>query len=201
MADIVVPRILVMDTGPLITLAVADSLDYLLLPGLPVIVPDAVFFEATRNSTAIGAMDITEWVQAHADKVNIVPTSVFVAEVSLLENNNVRVPDLGERAALEIIRYTPFVNKDEIAILLTEDDEVIRGRFIPEYERSRIVIVTTFDLLESLEEAQLINSVDAVYDRANDGGRMATKKQTEKENYERAMAALQAALKTNGPKP
>jgi hypothetical protein len=42
MIDELVPRILVMDTGPLITLAVADSLDYLLLPGLPVIIPDAV---------------------------------------------------------------------------------------------------------------------------------------------------------------
>ncbi len=200
MADVVVPRILVMDTGPLITLAVADSLDYLLLPGLPVIIPDAVFYEATRKSVAIGAADTTEWVQTHANKISIVPTAVFLSEVTLATDRKVRVPDLGERAALEIIRHTPFASESEIAILLTEDDEVIRGRFIPLDERHRVVVVTTCDLLESLEEAQLINSVEAVYARANDGGRMATKRRTEKENHARAMAALDSILKTNGPK-
>ncbi len=40
-------RLIVTDAPPLITLAVAKSLDYLLYPELPVIVPDAVFHEAT----------------------------------------------------------------------------------------------------------------------------------------------------------
>ena len=196
-----VPRILVMDTGPLITLAVAESLDYLLMPGLPVVVPDAVYFEATRKSAAIGAASVTEWVQAHADKISIVPTEVFEFEIEALERGNKRMRDLGERAALEVIRYTPFASEHEVAILLTEDDEIIRGRFVPRDERLRIVVVTTHDLLEGLERAQRINSVEAVYKRANDGGRMASKKQTQKENHERAMAALEAVMKTNGPKP
>jgi hypothetical protein len=198
MAEGPVPRILVMDTGPLITLAVADSLDYLLLPGLPIIVPDAVYFEATRKSTAIGAADIIEWTQTNADKVSIVPTHVFETEFAMIESGNMRVPDLGERAALEVIRYTPFVSEHEVAILLTEDDEVIRGRFISKDERHRIVVVTTRDLLESLEDSQLINSADAVYDLAKAGGRIASKNLTEKENRDRAKASLDAALKTNG---
>jgi hypothetical protein len=33
----------VLDTGPIITLAAADSLDYLLSPSVPVIIPNAVF--------------------------------------------------------------------------------------------------------------------------------------------------------------
>jgi hypothetical protein len=43
-------RIIVTDAPPLITLAAAKSLDYLLYqlyPGLPVVIPDAVFHEAT----------------------------------------------------------------------------------------------------------------------------------------------------------
>ena len=32
----------VLDTGPLITLAAADSLDYLLYPNVQVVIPDAV---------------------------------------------------------------------------------------------------------------------------------------------------------------
>lgn len=201
MADTPIPRILVMDTGPLITLAVAEALDYLFFPGFPVVIPDAVFFEATRKSHALGAGGITEWSQTHADKVSIVPTSVFVSEIGSLERGDVRVQDLGERSALEVIRYTPFTSEHEVAILLTEDDAVIAGRFIPANQRHRIVVVTTHDFLEGLERAQKINSVDEIYRRANDGGRLASKKQTEKENHDRAKAALDAVLKTNGPKP
>lgn len=200
MAEEPIPRILVMDTGPLITLAVADSLDYLLVPGFPVIVPDAVFFEATRKSDAIGAESILEWVQLHANRVNIVPTSVYASNAVSLEGGGPRVPDMGERSAIEVVRYTPFATEQEVAILLTEDDEVVEGRHFSEDVRHRIVVVTTHDFLEGLEKARRINSVQAVYDRANDGGRMASKRQTEKEKYTRAMAALDAVLKTNGSK-
>jgi hypothetical protein len=45
----------VVETGPLITLAAADSLDYLLYPNVPIVIPDAVFYEATRDSAKLGA--------------------------------------------------------------------------------------------------------------------------------------------------
>ncbi len=194
------PRILVMDTGPLITLAVAESLDYLLLPAVPVIIPDAVLFEATRKSEAIGAFSITLWVQAHANQINVVPTKLFEMHIESLEGGRAKMPDMGERAALEVIEHTPFASEGEIAILLTEDDQVIRGLAIPESERHRIVVVTTHDFLEGLEKAQRINSAEAVYDRADDAGRMASKRQTENEAHARALAAVNAVLKTNGPK-
>lgn len=40
--------IIVSDTPPRITLAAVKSLDYLLYPALPVIIPDTVFVEATK---------------------------------------------------------------------------------------------------------------------------------------------------------
>ena len=49
-----------MDTGPLITLAAADSLDYLLYPAVPLYVPDAVLYEATRDSAALGDMRLLQ---------------------------------------------------------------------------------------------------------------------------------------------
>ena len=58
----------VLDTGPLITLAAADSLDYLLYPNVPVVIPDAVFYEATRDSAKLGAQSIIDWVKAHHDQ-------------------------------------------------------------------------------------------------------------------------------------
>lgn len=45
--------LVVTDAPPLITLATARSLDYLLYPGLPVIIPDAVFHEATRMAAPL----------------------------------------------------------------------------------------------------------------------------------------------------
>lgn len=46
-------KVLVLNTGPLITLAAAETLDYLLYPRVPVIVPNAVLYEATRESQAL----------------------------------------------------------------------------------------------------------------------------------------------------
>jgi hypothetical protein len=194
MAEEFNPRIFVMDTGPLITLAAAESLDYLLILDLPVIIPDAVFYEATSNSTAIGAADIAEWTQAHADKLNIVPSQIFASHFSMLSRGSVKTPNLGESAALEVARHSPFLNDDEQALLLTEDDKVLNGLFIPESDRKRIVVLSTHDYLDGLEKAQMINSADAVYQRANDSQRFASKKKAEKENHDRAMAALNAAL-------
>ena len=50
------PRValFVVDTGPLITLAAADSLDYLLYPNVPIIIADAVFYEATLIARSLG---------------------------------------------------------------------------------------------------------------------------------------------------
>jgi hypothetical protein len=55
------PRValFVVDTGPLITLAAADSLDYLLYPNVPIIIADAVFYEATRDGAKLGAQSIS----------------------------------------------------------------------------------------------------------------------------------------------
>nr|WP_294516795.1 hypothetical protein [uncultured Rhodopila sp.] len=61
-------KLIVSDTGPLITLAAADSLDYRLYPGIPVCVPDAALYEATVRSDALGAQSIADWVQKHTER-------------------------------------------------------------------------------------------------------------------------------------
>jgi hypothetical protein len=49
-------KIIVTDAPPLITLEAAKSLNYLLYPALPIIIPDAVFFfEATNAGGKLGA--------------------------------------------------------------------------------------------------------------------------------------------------
>lgn len=58
--------LIVTDSPPLITLAAAQSLDYLLYPALPVIIPDAVFHEATTSTGKLGAQEILDWYRAHS---------------------------------------------------------------------------------------------------------------------------------------
>lgn len=60
--------LIVTDAPPLITLAAAQSLDYLLYPGLPVIIPDAVLYEATHASGKLGAQEILDWYRAHSKR-------------------------------------------------------------------------------------------------------------------------------------
>jgi hypothetical protein len=98
--------IIVSDVPPLITLAAVQSLDYLLYPSLPVIIPDAVFHEATSAAGKLGAREILDWYRAHTDQVRVEPTAVFHEEMVLRDALPGRKParDLGERAAIEVIR-------------------------------------------------------------------------------------------------
>ena len=65
--------LIVTDTSPLITLAVADSLESLLRINPPIRIPDAVYAEATRNRTAAAASRIAAWIDDNPDQVRIVP--------------------------------------------------------------------------------------------------------------------------------
>ncbi len=47
-------KLFVVDTGPLITLAAAQSLDYLLFVDADVVIPDAVLYEATHDASRLG---------------------------------------------------------------------------------------------------------------------------------------------------
>lgn len=120
--DRVKATLLIVDAGPLITLAAAASLDYLLYADGPVIIPDAVFFEATRDASRLGADVIVEWANARLDRVHIAPTNAFAAfardyEAGLTD----RELDLGERAAVEYARHHCHLEPDERAVLLSED--------------------------------------------------------------------------------
>jgi len=79
--------LIVTDAGPLITLAVADALDTLLLLGARVIVPDMVQFEVTRHIDRPGAQEFMVWLGAHRDMVEIGHTEEFeeFAEILALD--------------------------------------------------------------------------------------------------------------------
>jgi predicted nucleic acid-binding protein len=69
--------IIVTDTGPLITLAVADSLDVLLLPDLPVIIPDMVRHEVIQDLSKPGAALVAEWIRNNPHKITVAATEML----------------------------------------------------------------------------------------------------------------------------
>ena len=189
-------RLIVMDTGPLITLAVASSLDYLLYPGLPVLIPDAVLYEATRDSDALGAQHILDWTQAHSERVQTISTEVFFNYVQSREAMpGRREKDMGERAAIEVIHDGVRLAPGQRALLMTEDDKVLRRVLVFETALTAVMIpITTRDFLVGMEAAKLINSADEVYRRAEDGGRLASQRVVLEGQHERAREAVAQAL-------
>jgi hypothetical protein len=161
-------RLIVADAPPLITLAVAKSLDYLLYPELPVLIPDAVFHEATAAAGKLGAQEILDWYRAHADVVRVEPTEIFQNEMTLREIAGHRPSrDLGERAALELIRNLPM-GAGERALLLSDDRDAERLVII---DPEKMILLTTWDYLRQLEEAQRIQSADAIIAAVRAAGR------------------------------
>ena len=89
-------KLFVVDTGPLITLALAQSLDCLLYVDADVVIPDAVLHEATRDANRLGAQDIIDWVKAHRAKVEIAATKAYeIFDAARASIPNLREPDLG----------------------------------------------------------------------------------------------------------
>jgi hypothetical protein len=161
--------VIVTDSPPLITLAAAGTLDYLLYPDLPVIIPDAVFHEATAAAGKLGAREILDWYRAHIDRVRVEPTTIFREEMLLREVMPGRraARDLGERAALEVIRDFPLADEAR-ALLLSDDRDAER---LVAYQPNRAILLTTWDYLRLLEETRRIQSADAVMDAARVVGR------------------------------
>ncbi len=195
-----ISRILITDTSSLITLAVADSLDYLAVGGIPIVIPDAVYYEATFDIEKLGATSIIEWSQKNPHVVQIMPTSIFADQIRRIEQGEPRKRNLGEHAALEIANDSTLLSDGGQAFILTEDDAVLDGGFIHSNRTKRIIVISTYDFLAALEAEQLINSADAVYALASDAGRLASRRRADKERHETTVAAIKDIMHRQDPK-
>jgi hypothetical protein len=82
---------------------------------------------------------------------------------------------------------------------ITEDDRLLSGTYVVlDVDRDRAISITTRDFLEGLEEAQRINSADDVYRRAEDAGRLASRRTALAGDHERAIAAVKRVLRRRG---
>jgi hypothetical protein len=167
-------KLFVVDTGPLITLAAAHSLDYLLFVSADVVIPDAVLYEATHDASRLGAQDIIDWAKARRASIGIAPTKAYEAfDAARATIPNFRQPDLGGRAAVEVIEEPDRLLGDERGILLCEETAVLRRVVVR--DRERIVEISTLDFLTILEAEQRFQSAEAVFALAEQAGRPASR--------------------------
>jgi hypothetical protein len=191
--------LIVTDASPLITLGASGALDCLLLPGVPVFIPDMVYTEVTHDMARLGAGEIAAWLRAHEGQVQIVPTEVY-AEFEALRaiNPNTRFQDRGERAALEVLNYKTSADPELQAMLLFEDSDIRRRSFVrllPE----RVTAISTGDFLHELETAGRIQSVDHILDEAATRGRNVEQQRQPTAAADPARAMLREQLTWSGP--
>lgn len=122
------PVILLADAGPLITLAYADALDLLLLPGWTVQMVDMVLHEVTRNQTPT-SRKIAAWVAQH--QLPIRETSILRRYTEASAAGEVpRKANLGELAAQELMTDFALLAEPSVGVFLFEDHKIARASFL-----------------------------------------------------------------------
>ena len=159
--------IIVTDSSPLVTLAIAGELDVLLLPKLRVLVPDMVRFEVIRYPDKPGSKEVAEWL-----RINSVAQKVFIESTEIFEDFLIlqkakpehKIKDSGESAAAEVLNNV-LQNKDFGAILIFEDSAVKKPNYLRRLP-NEVVVVSTSEFLHGLQANNLIESADKILDKA-----------------------------------
>jgi hypothetical protein len=160
--------LIVTDSGPLITLAIAESLDSLFLPNLPVIVPDMVRHEVIQDLSKPGAALVAEWIRNNdPHRLTVRPTETY-EEFMLLRSMNpaTKTKNRGEQAAAEVLARG-LEGKDFGAILLFEDSAIRKTNFLTRLPDC-VVITSTSEFLFGLEAHGLLQHAQSILDRAVD---------------------------------
>ena len=148
--------ILIVDTGPLKTLAYAGRLDLLLKPGLPVLVTDMVLEELRAK-----------------DKEGNIAALKFLSECILnkrVEEYLTDVPkkiekyrelglDPGDESIRICLKRLAAKNDENYVLLLFEDNDLAKNSFLPV---DNVYLLTTRPFLQRLEILKYIESAEDV---------------------------------------
>lgn len=161
-------RILLPDTGPLISLAVGNALDLLLLVSddVRLVLTDVVEFESTYRADHFpDARAITDFLQKHADRVEVMPT--IIGKLALGDRKR-RAEDaeqpslpknLGELSITDFVISLRTVNPGDPMLVLIEDDWFAANAYaVP----GNVHLLSTSAYLDGLQELGLIPSAAAV---------------------------------------
>ena len=191
-------KLFVVDTGPLITLAAARSLDYLGYVQAGLVIPDAVLYEATADAARLGAQDVIDWVKVNRTRVEIAPTKAYqVFDAARSAIPGLREPNLGERAAIEVIEAPDRLTGQARGVLLCEETAVLRRIVVR--DRERVVELSTLDFLRILETERRIQSADQVFALAAQAGRYPSRVEKLAQHDSDTREALRELLRAAGP--
>jgi len=158
--------LVVTDSGPLITLGVAKALDALLAPKLPIIIPDMVRFEVTRDRAKSGAQEVADWIRAtEGEALRVASTEVFEEYQALTAAwPGTKIAGRGTQAAAEVL-CKELAQKDHGAVLLFEDSNVREQNFLVRMP-DEFLVTSTSEFLFGLESLHLLPSAAAILQRA-----------------------------------
>lgn len=180
-------------------MAAARSLDYLLYAAVDLVIPDAVLHEATRDAARLGAQDIIDWVKSHRGQVEIAATKAYERyDLARMSAPQLREPDLGERAAVEVIEEPDRLQGGERGLLLCEETAVLKRVVVR--DRDRIVEISTLDFLRILEAERRIQSAEQVFELAAKAGRSASRVEKLSVQDEVTRHAIQGLVGRRDPK-
>ena len=152
------------DAGPLITLAYADALDVLMLPGWQVRVVDMVQHEVTRNQTPT-SKKLAKWLKRKS--VQIISTQTFHIHAQVLGQPG-RKANLGELAIQEAINQMALAQPPQRAVMLFEDHRIASANF---YLPDDSLKVSTRAFLTFLQDKGWIDSASDIERQAILAGR------------------------------
>lgn len=168
-------RVIISDSGPLISLAACDRLNLLLEFQRPVLVLDVIKAECLRHPDKIGAATLAAWFDGPGCPVEIIPTPFLAAwqqavaeeEANPESHLSVGIGDGANAWALKQAQIDASIHQP--TLVLTEDgpfgDGILRDRF-PE-----VHVLSTRAFLRTLENFGRIPSAQAVLDEIAHAGR------------------------------
>ncbi len=149
------------DSGPLISLGIANHLGLLLRLGLPLFLVDEVFRECTRDLSKPGALAIKDFVSQNPENVQIVQT--FVGEMAERVRKEGGSPGRGlnESSIADFFaNMDRFIDSEDSVLIIFEDSDIHRINVVL---RGNVHLLSTWGLLKGLESAGIISSSEDVW--------------------------------------
>jgi hypothetical protein len=147
---------LIVDTGPLKTLAYAGRLDLLLKPGLPVLVTDMVLEELRAKNKDGNNAALKFLTQCMLDKSVEEYTTGVPGKIEKYRDLG---QDPGDESIRICLRQLAAKNDDDCVLLLFEDNDLAKNSFLPV---DNVYLLTTRPFLQRLEILTHIDSAEDV---------------------------------------
>ena len=161
-------RLVIPDTGPLISLAAGDALDLLLLAreDVRIVLTDMVEFEATRRADEyVDGAKIRQFLMYHAQRIEVLPTTIGQMALPdmhrrLDQGESAQMPkDIGELSIMNVVISLRTANPGDPTLVLIEDDWFTANAYaVP----GNIHLLSTAAFLDGLEQAGVLPSAAEV---------------------------------------